>query len=153
MRGLIPDRARRAAIAEILADAVLSANTATMLHWSFTLRADLYRLNVGRIEVLSGVRGGLGYVLFSASVPESLTSRLGPGYVSVGGSCRLEVGYAKAAATWRLVRPSWDSLVSRAARSALAGSRKSAHCDRLIDHLSRVTGRKLPQPGWYEAQK
>ncbi|MEP7137702.1 MAG: hypothetical protein ABI904_22480 [Chloroflexota bacterium] len=158
---LIPGKANQKECLEFLANSIEIAHALAPDRWGVTLKEDLLRLNVGRIEVLAFYSGILRCILDLHTIPEKLeklrideTVYIFPDkndpeagfYKSVPGSVACNMYVTDTKKVLPLIQDSHRILVENASKTSRHTMTKGAHSPAVIDYLSSYLGRTIHQP-------
>lgn len=158
---LLPDaRAHRSALA-FLAGAIRQAHALWPERWGVTLKADMVRLNVGRIETLTIVEGCVHVVFDDEYRPFELRS--GPGvrwsergrtvYNSVPGSCYCNIDIERFAALRPRLVTSHKLLLFRAADTSINPETRVGHSPGVLRYLEKTLRTVLPDPAYWQPDR
>jgi hypothetical protein len=157
IQALIPDKHDRQVYLSFLANSIEIAHSISPKCWGVTLKEDLVRLNVGKIEVIS-----LGEILHCMLDRDTIPSELWKDeivnlflnehdpevgfYKSVPNSVACNMFIEDAEKVISLIQNSHNVLVENAAQTGKHPMTQKAHSPAVIDFLSSVLGRKIPKP-------
>lgn len=155
---LIPRKSDRQVCLEFLANSIEMAHSISPNCWGVTLKDDLIRLNVGKIEVVSFLSEILHCILDHDTIPKKLWKDeivnlftdehdLESGiYKSVPNSVACNMFVQDAKKVIPLIQDSHRVLVESAAQTGRHAMTKKAHSPAVIDYLSSFLGRRIPKP-------
>jgi hypothetical protein len=160
IQNLIPEEANRRKCLNFLADSINTAYLLTPDRWGLTLKKDLIRLNVGKIEVLAFFPDIVHCLLDRDTIPKELWEdekvtileneddpSLGY-YTSVPGSVVCEVLVEDFEGVLPLIQDSHKILIENASQTGRNPMTKKAHSPAVIDFLSSYLGRDIPHPSY-----
>lgn len=149
---LVPDEATRKLCATIFADAITQAHAAGEARWEISLRRDLVRLNGGRVLVFD-VRAEDVFVAVDPAElgPESLAALENVGERSEGFALLPQMQLYRVPQDalidlWPQIQPAFRKFVGEAVLTARRCVWARLHAPAVVDYLSQLLGRDLPQP-------
>lgn len=160
IENLIPEEAMRRKCLGFLADSINTAYVLAPDRWGLTLKKNLIRLNVGKIEVIAFFPGILHCLLDLDTIPKELYEderanlfenesdpRLGF-YRSVPGSVVCNVYVEDFEGVLPLIQDSHRVLIEKASKTGRNPMTKKAHSPAVVDYLSSYLGRDIPHPSY-----
>lgn len=158
IQSLILEETDQQVCLEFLANSIGIAHALSPNRWGATLKKNLIRLNVGKIEVVTLLPGVLHCILDLDTIPEKLwkdeivnlhRSEYDPEigvYKSVPKSVACNMLVENAEKVIPLIQDSHRILVQKASQTGRHAMTKKAHSPAVIDYLSSYLGRKIPKP-------
>ena len=155
---LIPEETIRRKCLDFLAESINTAYVLAPGRWGLTLKKDLLRLNVGKIEVLAFFSDVVRCLLDLTTIPKELwqdervnllENERNPSlgyYRSVAGSVVSNVVVEDVAGVLPLIQASHQVLIENASQTARNPSTKKGHSPAVVDYLSWYLGRDIPHP-------
>jgi hypothetical protein len=160
IQNLILEEATRRKCLDFLANSINTAYVLAPDRWGLTLKKDLIRLNVGKIEVLALFPDIAHCLLDLDTIPKELWEddrvtilenendpRLGY-YRSVPGSVVCDVFVEDIEGVLPLIQDSHRILIENASQTGRNPMTKKAHSPAVIDFLSSYLGRDIPHPSY-----
>jgi|GEM_PF-1272358 len=149
---LVPDEATRHLCAEIFAETIEQVHAAGGARWQCSLRKDLVRLNGGRVLIFD-IRRQDVFIGVDPSVLDAPSRAL----LEANGELRTAfstlphmqlylVPHDKLRETWTVVKEAYRRYVAEAVLTARLCPWARAHVPAVVDYLSTLLNRKLPQP-------
>ena len=160
IKNLIPDGASRHRSLDFLADSINTAYLLALGRWGLTLKKDLIRLNVGKIEVLAFFPDVVDCLLDLDSMPKELWAndrvtilenendpRLGY-YRSVPGSVVCDIFVEDFEGVLPLIQAWHRILIENALQTGRNPMTRKAHSPAVIEYLSSYLGREVRHPSY-----
>jgi hypothetical protein len=160
VQSLIPEEIIRHKCLDFLADSINTAYGLAPDRWGLTLKKDMIRLNVGKIEVLALFPKMVHCLIDLDSTPKELLGddmviilknesdpTLGY-YRSVPGSIVCNVFVEDFEEVLPLIQDSHRILIENASQTGRNPMTKKAHAPAVIDFLSSYLGRDIPHPDY-----
>lgn len=162
---LIPEEKDKKTCLEFLANSISIAHALSPDRWGVTLKKNLIRLNVGRIETISFMPDVLRCLLDLDTIPSKLWNdeivNLAPDendpkigfYKSVPKSVLCVMLFEDTEKVIPIIQDSHRILVENSSQTSRQSMIKDAHSPAVIDYLSSYLGRDIPQPAYFLRQK
>jgi len=158
LQALLPEEAIRRKCLSFFANSINAAYVCAADRWGVTLKPNLLRLNVGKIEVFTIVADVVHCLVDLDTIPNELRERediylfgdeqdwsLGY-YKSVPKSVCCNIPAEVLEEALPLVQRTHRILIENAARTGRNPMTKKAHSPNVIDYLSSYLGCEIPQP-------
>jgi hypothetical protein len=160
IQNLIPEEATRRKCLDLLADSINTAYVLAPDRWGLTLKKDLIRLNVGKIEVLAFFPDIAHCLLDLDTIPKELWEddrvtiledendpRSGY-YRSVPGSVVCDVFVEDIEGVLPLIQDSHRILIENASQTGRNPMTRNRHSPAVIENLSSYVGRDILHPSY-----
>ena len=157
---LIPEEENRRTCLIFLADSINTASLLAPDRWGLTLKKDLIRLNVGKIEVLALFPFVVHCLVDLDSIPQEIRKderfkllenetdpRLGY-YKSVPGSVVCNIIAEDFEGVLPIIQEAHRILIENASQTGRNPMTKKAHSPAVVDYLSAYLGREIPHPSY-----
>ena len=137
LQALLPEEAIRRKCLSFFADSINDAYVCAADRWGVTLKPNLLRLNVGKIEVFTIVADVVHCLVDLDTIPNELRER-------EDICCNIPAEVLKEVLP--LVQRTHRILIENTARTGRNPMTKKAHSPNVIDYLSSYLGCEIPQP-------
>lgn len=155
---LVPDQAARRICGEIFAETIEQAHAAGEARWEITLQTDLVRLNGGRVLLFDVRAQDVFLAVDPAKIDPSVKARLeevgerkSP-FAPVPDFDCYRLPHAAIVELWASLREGFRHFVAEAVLTARRCVWSRYHAPAVVEYLSSVVGRTLPQPVYGDAE-